>query len=366
MQKIMFCAIIYIIWEDYTLRAIDFFCGGGGMTNGLIQAGINVVAGVDLDPEAKETYEANNAPACFINADITKLPLDYFEKEFCVHPDDDEMIFVGCSPCQFYSIIRSSKEKSRKTKDLLLYFEKFVEYYRPGYVLVENVPGIMSNRESILNDFLQKLEQLGYGNRENGRCVYDVVNMKNYGIPQNRRRFSLIATRLDRQVHLPEHEEHIMTVREAIGDNKVFPYILAGEKDANLIRFHSAKRLSELNILRLENTPEDGGTRLAYKDNKDLLQKCYIGHDNSFSDVYGRLYWNRPSPTITTKFLSISNGRFGHPVQNRGLSIREGATLQSFPVNYEFKTKSLIVAARLIGNAVPPMFARKIGEVINE
>lgn len=161
MQKIMFCAIIYIIWEDYTLRAIDFFCGGGGMTNGLIQAGINVVAGVDLDPEAKETYEANNAPACFINADITKLPLDYFEKEFCVHPDDDEMIFVGCSPCQFYSIIRSSKEKSRKTKDLLLYFEKFVEYYRPGYVLVENVPGIMSNRESILNDFLQKLEQLG-------------------------------------------------------------------------------------------------------------------------------------------------------------------------------------------------------------
>lgn len=348
------------------MRAIDFFCGGGGMTNGLIQAGINVVAGVDLDPEAKETYEANNAPARFVNADITKLPLDYFEKEFDIHPNDDEMIFVGCSPCQFYSIIRSSKEKSRKTKDLLLYFEKFVEYYKPGYVLVENVPGIMSNKESILNDFLQKLEELGYGNKENGRCVYDVVNMKNYGIPQNRRRFSLIATRLDRQVHLPEHESNIMTVRDAIGDNEFFPIISAGEKDSNTTRFHSAKSLSELNILRLENTPEDGGTRLAYKDNKELIQKCYIGHDNSFSDVYGRLYWDRPSPTITTKFLSISNGRFGHPVQNRGLSIREGATLQSFPFNYEFKTDSLIVAARLIGNAVPPMFARKIGEVINE
>lgn len=334
------------------------------MTNGLIQAGINVIAGVDLDSEAKETYEINNSPAKFVNEDITKLPLEYFEKEFNVHRNDDEMIFVGCSPCQFYSIIRSSKEKSRKTKDLLLYFEKFVEYYKPGYVLVENVPGIMSNKETILHDFLQKLDQLGYGNKENGRCIYDVVNMKNYGIPQNRRRFSLIATRLDRQVHLPEHDEHIMTVREAIGNNNIFPSIHAGEKDTNPIRFHSAKSLSELNILRLENTPEDGGTRLAYKDNNYLLQKCYIGHDNSFSDVYGRLYWDKPSPTITTKFLSISNGRFGHPVQNRGLSIREGATLQSFPFNYEFKTNSLIVAARLIGNAVPPMFARKIGEVI--
>ena len=115
------------------------------MTNGLIQAKIDVIAGVDLDLEAKETYEINNSPAKFVNEDITKLPLEYFEKEFNVQRNDDEMIFVGCSPCQFYSIIWSSKEKSRKTKDLLLYFEKFVEHYKPGYVLVENVPGIIKN-----------------------------------------------------------------------------------------------------------------------------------------------------------------------------------------------------------------------------
>lgn len=351
---------------EYILRAIDFFCGGGGMTNGLIQAGIEVIAGVDLDPEAKETYEINNNGAKFVNADITKLPLDYFEKEFSVSRNDDEMVFVGCSPCQFYSIIRSSKEKSRKTKDLLLYFEKFVEYYRPGYILVENVPGIISNKESILENFLQKLDELGYGNKENGRCVYDVVNMKNYGIPQNRTRFSLIATRLDKTVTLPVLENHICTVREAIGNKDIFPSITAGYIDNDSVRFHSAKKLSELNIKRLTKTPIDGGTRLAYKDDKELLQKCYEGHDKSFTDVYGRLYWDKPSPTITTKFLSISNGRFGHPEQNRGLSIREGATLQTFPVNYEFKTKSLIVAARLIGNAVPPKFARKIGELINE
>ncbi|MBQ8678815.1 MAG: DNA cytosine methyltransferase [Treponema sp.] len=351
--------------EEKILRAIDFFCGGGGMTNGLKQAGINVIAGVDLDSEAKETYEINNSPAKFVNEDITKLPLEYFEKEFNVQRNDDEMIFVGCSPCQFYSIIRSSKEKSRKTKDLLLYFEKFVEYYKPGYVLVENVPGIMKNKESVLDVFLSKLTELGYGSINDGHCVYSIVNMKDYGIPQNRQRFSLVATRLNKQVHLPEPENHVSTVREAIGNICVFPKISAGDRDDDKIRFHSAKKLSDLNICRLENTPEDGGTRLAYKDNKELIQKCYIGHDKSFTDVYGRLYWDKPSPTITTKFLSISNGRFGHPEQNRGLSIREGATLQTFPMNYEFKTNSLLVAARLIGNAVPPKFARKIGEMLN-
>lgn len=348
------------------MRAIDFFCGGGGMTHGLIQAGIDVIAGVDLDLDAKATYEFNNSGAKFINADITQLPLSFFEETFHIQPNDDNMIFVGCSPCQFYSIICSSKEKSRKTKDLLLYFQKFVEYYRPGYILVENVPGIMKNKESILDVFLCNLEKLGYGSPDDGRCVYDVVNMKDYGIPQNRRRFSLIATRLNRKVYLPERVEHVYTVREAIGNYFDFPIISAGEIDPDRDRCHSSKRLSELNILRLKNTPADGGTRLAYKNNKKLLQKCYIGHDKSFTDVYGRLFWDKPSPTITTKFLSISNGRFAHPEQNRGLSIREGATLQSFPTYYVFETNSLITAARLIGNAVPPEYARKIGEILNE
>lgn len=334
------------------------------MTNGLIQAGIDVIAGVDLDPEAKETYEVNNAPARFVNEDITKLPLDYFEKSFDVHINDDEMIFVGCSPCQFYSIIRSSKEKSRKTKDLLIYFEKFVEYYKPGYVLVENVPGIMSNKETILHDFLQKLEHLGYGNKENGRCVYDVVNMKNYGIPQNRRRFSLIATRLDRQVHLPEHEEHIMTVKEAIGNEVEFPRIPAGYRDVDPVRFHTTRNLTPINLNRIRLVKKNGGTRMAFKDNPELQLKCYIGRDHSFRDVYGRLYWNKPSSTITTKFLSFTNGRFGHPDQDRCISVREGATLQSFPYKYVFKTKNIQTAARLIGNAVPPEYGKRLGLTI--
>lgn len=355
-----------MVLMDNQYKAIDFFCGGGGMTYGLRQAGINVIAGVDLDTDAKETYEINNPGTEFVNADITKLPLTYFEDNFNIKINDDNMIFVGCSPCQFYSLIRSSKDKSRATKDLLLHFQRFIEYYRPGYILVENVPGIMNNKETILNDFLQKLEVLGYGNKENGRCIYDVVNMQNYGVPQNRRRFSLIATRLNKKVALPKPADKIHTVRETIGNEQLYPPIQAGSKDSNLLRFHSAKQLSPINIKRLTKTPHDGGTRLAYKDDPELLLKCYEGKDHYFTDVYGRLFWDKPAPTITTKFLSISNGRFGHPEQDRGLSIREGATLQSFPYDYEFKTNSLITAARLIGNAVPPEYGRRIGMTIKE
>ena len=334
------------------------------MTHGLRQAGIDVIAGVDLDADARETYEINNPGSRFINEDITKLPLTYFEENFDIQANDDNMIFVGCSPCQFYSLIKKKKNKSRATKDLLLHFQKFVEYYRPGYVLVENVPGIMNNKETVLNDFLQKLDDLGYGNREDGRCIYDVVNMQNYGIPQNRRRFSLIATRLNKKVALPKPADKIHTVRETIGNEQLYPPIQAGSKDSNLLRFHSAKQLSPINIKRLTKTPHDGGTRLAYKDDPELLQECYRGKDHYFIDVYGRLFWDKPAPTITTKFLSISNGRFGHPEQNRGLSVREGAALQSFPYDYEFKTNSLITAARLIGNAVPPEYGRRIGLTI--
>ena len=348
------------------MRAIDFFCGGGGMTNGLIQAGIDVIAGVDLDPEAKATYEVNNAPAKFVNADITQLPLEYFEEKFHVQRNDDDMIFVGCSPCQFYSIIRSSKEKSRKTKDLLLYFERFVEYYKPGYVLVENVPGIMKNKESILDSFLKKLEELGYGTPENGKCIYDIVNMKNYGVPQNRCRFSLIATRLDKQVQLPQKTKKEKSLQDVIGNRKKFPEITAGYKDSNEVRFHSAKSLSDKNIRRIHKVHHDGGTRLDFKDDSDLQLPCYIGKDNSFRDVYGRMYWKKPAPTITTKFLSISNGRFGHPEQDRGLSVREGAAIQTFPAKYKFETKSLITAARLIGNAVPPEYAKRLGRTLLE
>ena len=340
------------------MKAID------GMTCGLRQAGIEVVAGVDFDLDAKETYEANNVGSTFVHADINELERDYFEKNMNVQRNDDDLILVGCSPCQFYSIIRSSKEKSKASKDLLLQFQKFIEYYNPGYVLVENVPGIITNKQTVLYDFLDFLKNNGYGAPDSKTCKYQVINMKDYGIPQSRRRFSLIATRLDREVHLPKKEPEEMTVRDAIGDRRVYRRIEAGHRDTNATRFHSAIQLSEINLERIQHTPRDGGNRLEWKNDRRLQLKCYRGKDHSFCDVYGRIFWDKPSPTITTKFLSYSNGRFGHPEDDRGLSVREGATLQSFPWNYEFKTSRLEVAAKLIGNAVPPKYARKLGEII--
>ena len=342
------------------MKAIDFFCGGGGMTYGLRQAGIDVVAGVDFDNDAKETYETNNPGTKFINADVGKLDVSFFEKEMDVKKDDDQLVLVGCSPCQYYSLIRSSKEKSKKSKGLLLKFWKFIDYYNPGYVLVENVPGILDNKKTVLPEFLRKLRKKGYTH-----IVQEVVNMKDYGVPQNRRRFSLIATRLNRELHLPEQTDAVLTVRDVLGEENGFEKISAGFVDSTE-KFHSTMKLSEKNLKRLKKTRKNGGTRLCWKDDPELQLPCYKGKDTSFLDVYGRMYWNKPAPTITTKFYSISNGRFAHPQENRGLSIREGATLQSFPADYKFCTSSLITAARLIGNAVPPAFAKKIGEVICE
>lgn len=348
------------------MRAIDFFCGGGGMTYGLRQAGIDVIAGIDLDSEARATYEWNNQPSVFLNRDLNHLPTKYLEEKLGVHRNDDEMIFVGCSPCQFYSIIRSSKEKSAKTKNLLLTFQRFVEYYRPGYLLVENVPGIVTNKKSAWKSFLPFLERAGYNNIEIGNCKFDIINMKDYGVGQNRKRFSLIATRLHKTVQLPQKDNHVLSVRDVIGNSNRFPRIPSGNKDSDEVRFHTTRALSDINLRRIHQVRHNGGTRMDFKDDPELQLQCYVGKDKSFTDVYGRMFWNRPSPTITTKFLSISNGRFGHPSQDRGLSIREGAALQSFPDTYKFVTSSITTAARLIGNAVPPEYAKRLGQVILE
>jgi len=340
-------------------KAIDFFCGGGGMTCGLRQAGINVVAGVDFDKDAKETYEFNNPGSTFVLADINKLKEDHFEKNFQLVKNDDSLIMVGCSPCQFYSIINAPKDKAKISKDLLLQFQRFIDYYNPGYVLVENVPGIISNKDTVLPDFLDFLTKKKY------KIIKEVINMKDYGVPQNRRRFSLIATRLNKEISLPEKDKNIQRLCDCLGENNGFPPIQPGHKDPTDFA-HSVAGLNEKNRRRLALTTKDGGTRLAWKNDPELQLRCYIGRDNSFVDVYGRMFWERPAYTITTKFYNISNGRFAHPFEDRALSIREGAVLQSFPKNYVFKTQSIVTAAKLIGNAVPPEYAKRLGMLIQK
>lgn len=343
--------------ENNKYTAIDFFCGGGGMTCGLRQAGIDVIAGVDFDKDAKNTYEINNPGSVFVEANIRELEADYFEKAFAIQKNDDNLILIGCSPCQFYSIINTSRDKSEKSKDLLLEFQRFVKYYNPGYVLVENVPGIITNKHSVLPEFLSFLEGNGYTHVEK-----DVIDMSYYGVPQSRRRFSLIASRI-KPVSLPPKEDKQVVLKDCIGELNGFARISAGHKDSTDFN-HTTAGLSEINLRRLAKTKKDGGNRLDWKNDPALQLKCFIDKDESFKDTFGRMWWNRPAPTITTKFFSISNGRFAHPEEDRAISLREGAILQTFPRNYIFKTNSIAATAKLIGNAVPCEYARRLGEII--
>lgn len=343
------------------LKAVDFFCCGGGMTYGFRQAGIEVVAGIDIDPKCKETYELNNKPAKFIEADIKNFTETELIEKTGIKKDDDNLIFIGCSPCQYWSIIKTDKTKAKDSKNLLADFQRFVKHFNPGFVVIENVPGIFSKAESPLKDFIKFLDDNGYDS-----SPHQVINVSHYGVPQSRKRFLLIASRT-KNILFPEANTELKpTVRKFIGDATTFPEVEAGNVDDTDF-CHSVAGMKKISLDRMELTPKDGGTRDAWK-NTDLQVNVYRlkdGNENfAFKDTYGRMFWDKPASTITTKFFSISNGRFGHPEQNRAISIREGATLQTFPSNYVFKAKSIADKARLIGNAVPPELAKIIAESI--
>lgn len=341
------------------LQAVDFFCGAGGVSCGFRHADIDVLGGIDIDVKFKETYEKNNK-AIFLNRDVSNYAPAQLSKELKISRNQDNLIFVGCSPCQYFSNLKSDKTKSKGSRLLLEDFQEFVLYYKPGFVFIENVPGLNTKAGSPLHKFKKALKAEGY--------VFDqkVVNAKYFGVAQNRRRFVLIASRLAKSISLPKQEKDsgkIVTLKKAIGNYEVFPKIRAGHKDQTEF-LHTAAGLSELNLMRLKKTPKNGGSRKAWQNDQKLQLQCYKHHDGHH-DVYGRLFWNRPSPTITTRFIHTSTGRYSHPEQDRALSLREGATLQSFPINYKFYSGSQGTIATMIGNAVPPKLAEEIGKAIS-
>jgi DNA (cytosine-5)-methyltransferase 1 len=339
------------------IKAVDFFCSGGGMTNGMMKAGIKVIAGIDFDKDCKETYEANNKGAKFILADVFKLKETDLEKDLSLKRNDKNLLLIGCSPCQFWSIIRTDKKKSEQSKDLLVEFHRFVKYFNPGYVVVENVPGIATRKdESGLTAFANDLEKRGY------KVKFKVVNLNEYGVPQTRKRFSLVASRVTTEEVFPSPSKADKpTVRDFLGKQNGFPKITAGHRDESDFN-HSVAKLSDKNLERLIGTPSNGGNAMWWRTDKKLGRAKYKG--DGFKDSYSRMCWDKAAPTITTKFFSISNGRFAHPEEHRAISIREGATLQTFPKSYIFHATSMHSAARMIGNAVPPEYARRIGKAI--
>lgn len=329
------------------------------MSFGMQQSGIQILAGIDFDISCKTTYETNIIGAEFIHADVFNLKEQELEKKLSLKKNDDELILIGCSPCQFWSKINTNKTKSAKSKKLLAEFSRFVKYFHPGYVVVENVPGILRRKEeSGLNQFIEWLKNNGYANPH-----FKIHNVYDYGVPQTRKRFTLIASRLTEQEIKPKIMDKKIVVKDVLGVENGFSKIPPGHKD-NTDFLHTVSGISELNKKRLKKVEKNGGNRLGFADDPELQLKCFIGKDDSFKDTFGRLWWDRPAPTITTKFFSISNGRFVHPDEDRALSLREGATLQSFPLTYKFKGSSIANIARMIGNAVPPKYATAIGKAI--
>lgn len=286
------------------LKAVDFFCGAGGVTCGFNNVGIKVIGGIDINPTFKETYETNN-DAIFVNQDVSNLNPSKLKDFLPIETNDDNLVFVGCSPCQYFSNLKSDKKKSKASRLLLEDFQEFVLYYKPGFVFIENVPGLSTKRASPLNRFKARLKEKGY--------VFDqkILNAKYFGVAQNRRRFILVASRVVPKIVLPKQmrkKRKIVTVSKAIGNIKVFPKVPNGHKDLTDFQ-HSVAKLSNLNLERVLNTPLNGGSRKAWEKNERLQLNCYKNHDGHY-DVYGRLCWEKPSPTITTRFIYTSTGRY--------------------------------------------------------
>jgi len=340
------------------LRAVDFFCGAGGMSYGLHCAGLTIDGGVDLDPECRKSYEGNIPGVHFLEADITRLTEQELADYFGLEPNDDTLVFCGCSPCQFWSKVRTDRAKNRKTAFLLQHFERFIGHFRPGFVVVENVPGLQKKKRSILPQFLSFLKAEGY--------VYSdkIVDAVMYGVPQHRHRYLLLATRLRKSISLPRGRQGLsLTVRKFIGKGLI--HLDAGGRDP-ADPLHRASLLSRENLRRMRLTPIDGGDRSSWRNDPELQIPAYRGRDDIFRDVYARMFWDRPAPTITTRFNSLSNGRFGHPEQARAISLREGALLQTFPRSFKFEGRNQASVARQIGNAVPPALAMRIGKYLME
>lgn len=336
------------------MKAFDFFCGAGGLTRGLLDSGIKVVAGFDCDERCRHTYEHNNPGVRFVGADIRELKLNDLVKKGRLRKYDD-VLFAGCAPCQPFSPQRKGNGR-RHDATLLGEFGRLVEAALPGYVLIENVPGIATVPGfSTFRRFLGMLEANDY------LYAHDILDAKRYGVPQNRRRLVLFATKHFRP-SLPDPKygtplRPFRTVRQTISH---FPAISAGDRHPH-IRNHVAVSITELNLERLRHTPHDGGDRRSWP--AQLRLECHMGNYEGHTDVYGRMYWDRPAPALTGRCHSISNGRYGHPEQDRAISLREAAAIQSFPDGYEFFGSNKHIALQ-IGNAVPVRLAQYLGEHI--
>jgi DNA (cytosine-5)-methyltransferase 1 len=327
---------------------VDLFCGAGGLSHGFFLRGFEIAAGIDSDENCRYAFERNNK-AIFIRRDVANLEAAEIAALF---PPAKHRILVGCAPCQPFSTYNQKNEDP--AWQLVSRFATLIEQVRPHVVSMENVPRLLKFRNgSVFREFLERLERARY------HIAWKILYAPDYGLAQTRSRLVLLASRLG-PIGLPRptHGNRHRTVRDEIGS---LPAIKHGEADES-DPLHRASRLSELNLRRI-SAAKPGGT---WKDwNRRIVADCHKAETGKgYSSVYGRMSWSAPAPTITTQFYGFGNGRFGHPKQDRGLSLREGALLQGFPRSYEFlppgERVSFTAIGQMIGNAVPVRLASAI------
>lgn len=334
------------------LACVDLFCGAGGLTHGLTLEGISVVAGIDLDPACRFPYESNNKTR-FLERDISQVTSAEINQLF---GNAKFKILAGCAPCQPFSTYahRYESDGIDGKWGLLYQFSRLVRESRPDVITMENVPTVAKHQ--VFHDFVRSLEELGY------QVWYGVVDSSQYGVPQSRRRMVLLASMHGRINMIQPTHLKPKTVREAIGS---LPPIEAG-KFTSEDQLHISSTLTEINLKRIK-VSKPGGTWRDWPQN--LVADCHRTHTGkTYASVYGRMEWDKLAPTMTTQCYGYGNGRFGHPEQDRAISLREAAILQSFPVDYVFLKKDDKVSfnklGRLIGNAVPVELGRAIAKSI--
>jgi DNA (cytosine-5)-methyltransferase 1 len=332
-----------------SVTAVDVFCGAAGLSAGLQASGVKVAAGIDFDPACRYPFE-ENIGATFVQADIVSLASSDVATLF---GGAEMRLLAGCAPCQPFSGYTTRRRAADGRWQLLLQFLRLVEEIRPELVTMENVPRLQ--HLPLWKEFVDRLKAFGYD------VDWGVVNAARYGVPQTRNRLVLMGSLLG-PIKLPAPGlDEPATARSAIGKQ---PPIEAGQRNP-VDPLHSARALTQLNLERIRCSRPSGTNR---DWPEEMRVKCHLGSNVRYPSVYGRMSWDKPAPTMTTQFYGFGNGRFGHPEQDRAITLREGALIQSFPAHFKFvpegKRVNFREIGRLIGNAVPPALGKAIGVAV--
>ena len=330
--------------------AVDLFCGCGGLTLGLRRAGFGVVGALDTEGLAVDTYRANHGNASVLKQDIRSVDATKWRKELGLGRGDLDLL-AGCPPCQGFSRLRTFNGR-RLVEDgdneLIFEFVRFVKEFRPKALMMENVPGLVDDIRLVR--VRRSLAGLGY------RCAARVLDATKYGTPQRRRRMILLGTK----VGSPRFAEPIDRLRTVGGAIRRLPRPDASRDPAHNYVVKRCERVMQ----RIRRVPKDGGSRGDVGPEEQLA--CHRRCDG-FKDVYGRMAWRQPAPTVTGGCINPSRGRFLHPQEDRAITLREAALLQGFPTSYRFEmSRGRYAVAQLIGNAFPPKFAEHHARVVRE